>query len=151
MVLPLLIHCFETEATNEGAHAEGYATIAHGNGAHSEGFTTLAIKNGAHAEGQGTIAYGHQSHAEGTGYITQILVTGDANATTYSYTLKSGYNDEAIIAGQYLLISGYSYTKITNIDKTQKTITVENSLQAALNGRFGHVISSIALGEATHV
>lgn len=64
-----------TQALNDGAHAEGYATgsgtiIASALGAHAEGYaqsgdSNLASGLGSHVEGRGNRATGNYSHAEG--------------------------------------------------------------------------------------
>ena len=53
-------------ASGQGAHAEGYSTIAINKAAHAEGYSTIASGLGAHAEGELTVASGYSSHAEGS-------------------------------------------------------------------------------------
>ena len=48
---------------------------------------TIAQGSASTAEGTYTFAYGDHSHAEGmsNGWISKIVLTGDSNATEYSY------------------------------------------------------------------
>lgn len=54
-----------TEATKEGAHAEGHNTKANGVYSHAEGGDTVATDECSHAEGRNTEANGMYAHAEG--------------------------------------------------------------------------------------
>ncbi len=49
-----------------GAHAEGYKTIAEGEASHAEGHLTKTVGISSHAEGIGTIAQGNYQHVQGT-------------------------------------------------------------------------------------
>lgn len=104
----------ETTASGNGSHAEGGGTLASGGPSHAEGGYTTASGYCSHAEGNYTTASAETSHAEGShttasgvashaeganGYASgsgahteggygistfNILLSGDANATTYT-------------------------------------------------------------------
>lgn len=73
-----------------GAHAEGFYTVAVGNYSHSEGYVSDAIGLGSHAEGGWNTASGELSHAEGkhntaSGYCSHVAglynIAGNAYQT----------------------------------------------------------------------
>lgn len=82
-------------ASGLGSHAEGYDTKAPGNyGSHAEGRYTEASANGAHAEGQSSQASGKYSHAEGSNTVASGDFGAHAEGcqTKASYTTEGGYN-----------------------------------------------------------
>ena len=56
---------FNTIASGNYSHAEGYNTLANGFASHAEGANTIASEYYSHAEGETTVAIGYASHAEG--------------------------------------------------------------------------------------
>lgn len=75
-----------TTASGSYSHAEGYSTKASGNYSHSEGYGGIALGQNSHIEGRTTIATELGAHAEGDSgtFVYIIVLTGDANATTYT-------------------------------------------------------------------
>lgn len=123
-----------TSVTNTGycAHAEGHGTVAFGTCSHAEGNGTIASGQSSHVEGYGNLAINTGAHAEGYGYdsdytfFSTLLLTGDAKATTYSYTVSDGTAPSSSYAGNtYILYNGASGGyKVSSLDTTNLTITV---------------------------
>lgn len=115
-----------------GAHAEGYATIAHGTGAHAEGWATLAAGRYSHAEGRQTKA-GYAAHAEGR----ETLAKGEN-------THAEGVWTQAL--GGYSHAEGYKTTTIGSRSHAEgsETVTSGNTSHAEGNrtkaiGHYSHV------------
>lgn len=134
-----------TEATAEGAHAEGQSTasgkyahsegvntIAQGNHSHAEGYDSEAQVNSAHAEGHITIAKGVGAHAEGQ----ETTAEGQASHAEGYKTFAQGTRSHA---------EGTS-TKAT----TQDAHAEGNSTTAV--GKFSHAEGNLtsAGGESSH-
>lgn len=152
---------YETTASYYCSHTEGDSTTASGSGSHAEGTHTIASNLSAHAEGTNTIAFGTQSHAEGLAYkeVASIALTGEANATTYTYSNGN------IRVGDYFIIDNKPVV-VTFVDITERTIVVSSTLSASAivnktfsNGRrgglaFGNVShaegTSVAIGNSSH-
>jgi hypothetical protein len=145
-------------ADGEASHAEN-SGVAYGYYSHAEN-DGEAIGKYSHAEGDGR-AYGEFSHAEGAYTIAigknahvegesknklQLSLTGDANATTYTFS-ATGHS-------AYVNVGHYVYTKNRAskiIEKTDTTITVETTLSdTALENYPAYIYTHIASGEASH-
>lgn len=79
-----------------GAHAEGFYTVAVGNYSHSEGYVSDAIGLGSHAEGGWNTASGELSHAEGkhntaSGYCSHVAGLYNTAGNAYQ-TVIGRYN-----------------------------------------------------------
>ena len=149
-----------TTASNTGAHAEGQSTIASGQAAHAEGsgtaateFTshaegcqTLSYGDSSHAEGMRTVAYGEYSHAEGYGSDT-IVLTGEANATQYTY----GNYTVMMLSTGILLKYKDKIAEITSLS-SNKTLTLSETLSTdtALSSTTVIICTSIAKGNYSH-
>lgn len=94
-VLGNIIEGTNTDATEEGAHAEGFGSKALGVGSHAEGKNTKAIGVGSHAEGKDTQAIGIASHAEGLGTIA----AGDYQHVIGKYNVPDASNKYLFIVG----------------------------------------------------
>ena len=143
---------YGTNAAGQAAHAEGSNTNAAGWSAHAEGGNTNAAGWSAHAEGDGTNAAGPYSHAEGNntkaiGYASHA--EGQDNISgSKAFTIKN-LNKNTDGSGTYILDSvqglevemvysahvyysdkgwstqGENYGKITGIDESTRTVTVD--------------------------
>jgi hypothetical protein len=135
-----------TIASGFASHAEGQNTTAFGKCSHAEGQNTTAFGNYSHVEGQNAIAFGNYSHAEGQGYKATLFFTGDANATTYTFT------SDVVVTSAVNKIIKYNdvYAKITAY--SDSTITLDKTLSSeALNSTRVYLISSgLALGDYSH-
>lgn len=94
-----------------------------GTKATAEGLNTTASGNAAHAEGQDTTALGISSHAEGNGGATVLVVSGDANATTY----LSPDPIDSLSEGQVIRYNN-NYATIIYVDKVHRTFIVDQTL-----------------------
>lgn len=147
--------------TAEGlyAHAEGFGNHARGEQAHVEGTNNHVLGDDAHGEGYKQLVIGRTSHAEGYGSDYNIKITGDANATTYTFSNAA----ESPVVGDYIYYNG-KVIPITAVSAS--TITVNETLSPfALNnittslrkegaiGDYSHSegFHSIAKGESQHV
>lgn len=132
----------ETTASGYGSHAEGIATIASKDGAHAEGSNTTASGYYTHAEGYGTIAYSDYSHAEGgsDNSSTSLILTGEANATTYTTTSSTTYSPELLIGCK---IGSSIITDITYSEKTLSSIVVDKTLSTSAISNKKYTISGI--------
>ena len=95
-------------------------------GGDSSGNTGDAIAYGlySHAEGHDTLAFGEASHAEGGGQLSfGIVITGNAGATTYTYS-----EDFLDCRVGEVLQYGNKYSIVTAIDRNNKKITVQKTL-----------------------
>ena len=137
-----------TKATGHRSHAEGSHTIAFGDTSHAEGAETKAVGQTSHAEGISTVAYGNGSHAEGggTNYMG-CTISGEANSLTYTM------NDAVSFELNTIVYCEGRYAKIVSIDRINKTITVDNTLNPnhALNNTHIKHYTSVAAGEYSHV
>ena len=113
-------------ASGNHSHAEGQSTTASGEDSHAEGRNTIAFGQNSHAEGYDTLALGEHSHAEGSGTYQTVKISGEANVTTYTV---SNWETNIIIVGR---IANYkdTYVKITAIDETNLTFTVDKTLSS---------------------
>ena len=162
---------FRTDTEGQASHTEGQGTYATKSYAHAEGINTLASGLGAHAEGHYSTASGLDSHVEGYyEHTNPIYLTGEANATTYTWTdsksvIPTLYQYEHLISegGAYLtahLIANFErrkvsedYIKVTNLDISNQTITVASTLSSAsaiTNKAYYFFFSSIAEGDISH-
>lgn len=139
-----------TLAKGTGSHAEGFETIAKGNYSHVEGTTTEASGEGSHAEGYQTRAIGDYSHAEGSYSATKqkyITITGNANATTYTY-LES----DITLGINNIIYYNNNYSTIKSRDSSSRTITVDKTLSATSISNVSARIYSggISYGDYSH-
>ena len=82
--------CVHPGAVGDCSHTEGSYTTSGGAASHAEGQASYAIGLASHAEGMSTVAAGVASHAEGGNMPTRIFISGDADATTYTWHHTSG-------------------------------------------------------------
>lgn len=94
-VLGNIIEGKDTDATEDGAHAEGFRSKALGVGSHAEGKDTRAIGVGSHAEGSGSKTIGIGSHAEGLGTIA----AGDYQHVAGRYNIPDASDKYLFIIG----------------------------------------------------
>ena len=144
----------DTAALDNGSHVEGAGGIASGVASHAEGTNTGALDTSSHAEGYNTAALGRYSHAEGigAGYSeTKIILTGDANATTYTTNdtsnVKIGYYINKS-SSKSIATGGAFITAIT----TNSSITLNRTLSASAVSNKEYTIfpSVIASGWSSH-
>lgn len=120
--------------------------IAPGENSLSLGFS-YAIGNNSFASGTGAYAFGPYSHAEGEYSSLSITVSGEANATTYN--INSTSIDKIDGVGQWVRY-GSTYAQVTAFDKTNKTVTLSNTLSnTALSNRQIYFLSG-ATGRGSH-
>ena len=151
-----------TIAYSNGAFAEGINTIAFDTATHAEGAYTMAMMANAHAEGSYAIATGEASHAEGSGVASgdrahaegqsvayQLIISGAADATEYSYSGSSASPEE----GDILFYQETVARLIIAVDTINHTITLDETLGAALSDEptFFIDMSSGASGDYSHV
>lgn len=124
-----------TTASGECSHAEGSITTASGNQSHAEGYCTTASGGSSHAEGSYSKASGRASHAEGYSYqmgYTPIVISGEANTTTYtSTTTISSSIPLQLLIGLTLTIDYVNIGKIvsyTSNGDTLSTITLDKTI-----------------------
>lgn len=135
-----------TLASNFYSHAEGHNTTASGRGSHAEGYNTIASGDCSHATGFYTVAFGSGSHAEGAANTFIRSITGEANST--QYTISS----TALLYIGTLILYNNTYAIITNIDETNKIITVDKTLSTTeLVSVSVHVCYGCAYGNQSHV
>lgn len=135
----------QTQASGRHSHAEGFSTKASGDHSHAEGGNTEASGFYSHAEGDNTRAFGYRSHAEGESTITAgasshaegyndkmssgITITGEAGVTIYQYTGTPVV--ELTVGARLLCLSTNVSSKVTAIDTSNLTISVENTLSSS--------------------
>ena len=160
-------------ASGEGSCAEGILTTASGYNSHAEGGQTTASASYSHAEGLSSVAEGNWSHAEGcftaannagahaeNGYhaARTIIITGNANATTYTTTNTNGAK-----VGQYLkykneirkitaLVENTSITVETTFSNNQITSQPANLMSTTASGQSSHAEGrdTLASGACSH-
>ena len=137
-----------TIAMGGQSHAEGGGTVAAGVNSHAEGYYSITTGEGSHAEGV-SVAVGNYAHTEGTAlYGSIIKLTGSANATTYSYTVNSGYTftpyiGEAIVYNNIVAL-------VTAIDEINHTLTLSVTFGDVLNNTTVKFMHGYATGIAAH-
>ena len=134
---------YNTTASGEYSHAEGYNTTASEPYSHAEGSNTLALCVGTHAEGYYTTASGTNSHAEGYGSSSQLSNISSRTATTITFSAFQ----IGIKIGRIIKDENNAYAKITNINSSTKTVTVDSNLSTTGNL---YLVSGIAYGESSH-
>lgn len=115
----------------------------------SEGSGTVAYGNNSHAEGKDTAAIDDYSHVEGQGSFDITTITGDANATTYSYDDTSAQ----IEGGTFIVLPNLGIAqKVYSADVENATFTVTETLSSiALSNEDCFVYySGIADGIGAH-
>ena len=123
---------------------------ASGDYSHAEGYGTYATGKTAHAEGESTAATHQSSHAEGLGRASLLVVTGAANATTY--TAADANEASALVKPGVVVQHGNSYAKVTGFNTTTLAITLDKTLSAtALTNQAVKVLrGGVAYGSASH-
>lgn len=139
-----------TRAYGGAAHAEGWATNAYANYSHAEGLGTSATAANAHSEGAITNASGNAAHAEGS--TINVYLTGGANATTY--TCYNGTGSNAALSVEFLKPNADLYyrgirRRISSIDTTNKTVTLDGTLGPALD-KTAVLVVGYASGQGAH-
>ena len=127
------------------SHAEGRATHALGFASHTEGGHTVTRGDYSHAEGQSTEASGIASHSEGQ--KTKAISDGASSHGIETFAGAKCFNIQSFESSSYVLDSieglevGDTFSlnlknehdncgKITAIDTTTKTVTVDNFVPA---------------------
>lgn len=145
---------YKNTVTSNSTFAEGNGNIGCGTSAHVEGSHNIAYGGSSHAGGESTAAIGYASVTYGGAWGMNIYLTGDANATTYTYTVSS---EDANIANYYLIIgnglyintSPYTAAYITAVDTANKVITLSRTLNssAALSSQACWLYCTVAKGD----
>lgn len=132
-------------ASGEFSHAEGNHTTASGAYAHAEGYVTNALEHGSHAEGSYTVAGGYQSHAEGVSSYGTFTISGDANATTYTF------ENDAVVEAIFVTYNDVT-AKVISVDTVNKTITLDKTLSttAIVGVANASYRTGGAIGRASH-
>lgn len=140
----------------ESGYISNKPTIKASTGEKSIVANTAYVANGyaSTASGTKTAATGAYSHAEGMGVHIAVTITGEANATTY--TFAEDMHVSRIYTG-YITLSesntfDSNYVEVTNIDVENKTITVSETLSdtAITSAKYYLVFSTTAVGQASH-
>ena len=133
-------------ASGFASQAVGSYSTSSGAYSHAEGMGTRAIGIVSHSEGYFTTASGESSHAEGTNiYAGSFKLTGEENATTYSYTPS-----RPISVGDRVSKNGIDCKIITAIDKENQTLTLNETLGIALNNVNCSLIIGSSSGRGSH-
>ena len=117
-----------SNAIGNASHAEGNNTISYGSGSHTEGDNTISYGSGSHAEGDQTVSNAQHSHAEGRVHTINTYITGEANATEYTYSSSTIPRVGAYI---WLASNKNKRVKIRNAktdENNMVTITVSETL-----------------------
>ena len=123
-----------TQASGYYSHAEGGSTVASGRCTHAEGNNTTASGFAAHASGYYTVASGDGSYTEGNYCnFSNINLTGDANATTYTCSSGIGYLQ---IDNLYSI----NNKKVRVINKSNSTVTFDKTLSSVAISNQGYAI-----------
>ena len=172
----------ETIASGQAAHSEGAGNTASGNYSHVGGINsvasgsssfvqgqyayatqpmavalgafTVAGGQGSFASGVSTSALGESSVAMTGSWVGDIYLTGDAGATTYTYTASAGEQpdfNQLLCVGNCILIQNGGNAKrahIVSVDTTNSTITLTNTISAdaALSGTHCQLNATVAKG-----
>ncbi len=158
-------------SSGESTTALGYKNIVSGNVATATGGNNTASGHASLVTGTLNVASGNYSVAGGIystsigassvanigSWVFSVYITGDAGATTYTYTV----DDRDVASEQYCLFVGNRISTtvdnkthialITAVDTTNKTITLDNTLNssAALSGQECYVNATVAKGDYT--
>lgn len=140
----------------ENGYISNKPAIKAGKGEKSIVANTAYVANGyaSTASGTKTAATGAYSHAEGMGVHIAVTITGEANATTYTFV--EDMHVSRIYTG-YITLSesntfDSNYVEVTNIDTENKIITVSKTLSdtAITSAKYYLVFSTTAVGQASH-
>ena len=134
-----------TTASGSDSHTEGGYTTASAYYSHAEGHRSTASDSCSHAEGWFTVANNVGAHAEnGNSLQRTVIITGDANATTYTTT-----NTNNAKVGQYLKYQN-EVRKITALEKNT-SITVETTFSnKQITNQTAYLMSTTASGQSSH-
>ena len=145
---------YHNTASGNYTSAFGNRNMAIGGSSNVEGVTNISYGDASHAGGVCTAAIGQASVTYGGSYGLNIYLTGDANATTYTYTVDDKHESDVFstfVVGNvlYLPISPYTSAYITATDTTNKTITLNTTLNetTALSGQQCWLSGNIAQGD----
>ena len=127
------------------SHAEGCRTVALGKRSHVQGENNIAQGDYSHSEGYGNKAFGKSSHAGGDGSLI-VNLTGAAKATTYSVDVTPTVEWVGCLIKTTIDNDINVHFSITEIDATNKTITVNETLDGT--NALSNAPYSIALGGA---
>lgn len=120
----------------DGAHAEGYYSLANGIGSHVEGNNSVAKGETSHAEGEQTCANGNYSHAEGSGSYAMgesSHAEGAANTANTKYSHAEGLLN--FIDRFRNSIDDYIKFSVNSYNKSTKVMTTKNHTNK-YNGGF---------------
>ena len=144
-------------ASGAVSHAEGGMNIAAGAVSHVEGETNVASGYASHAGGQSTVASGNFSTTTGGSWVTEIKLTGDAGATTYTYHPEDFLDpiDPYLIGPNkysYITIVGNKGTtpiKIISTNASTAILETESTLSAdvALSDTLCCISGTVACGD----
>lgn len=126
------------------AHAEGQQSEALDIISHVEGMMTITANRYAHAEGSMSVAAGHSSHAEGYHLRQTILLSGEANATQYTYSSTQG----ATIEVGNMILCSHIIATVTAVENN--VITVNTSFKEALTSETAYLYTDYA-GNSSHI
>lgn len=110
-------------AIGEYSHAEGSFSIANGNCSHAE---------------NSSFAHGASSHSEGEEHSFSISISGEAGATTFTYTQNLVEDCTGTVARYYpSSLDICAYILVVSHDMVNKTITFESPLSyQAINNEY---------------
>ena len=149
-----------TASGDNGAHSEGYGTKASGRYSHSEGDLTIASNAACHAEGVLSRATAANSHAEGTYGSFSVLLTGNADAVTYSVGSDAPYiYGNAFVIGAKITnpngainTSSHVVVAATNTNGYLTSITLDKTLDSSSSVSKSYTlhIGTLAAGTGSH-
>lgn len=139
------------------SHAEGGMNIAAGAVSHAEGDSNVASGYASHAGGQSTVASGDFSTTAGGSWVTEVKLTGDAGATSYTYHPEEFLNPEdpyLIGPNNYSYITlvgnkGITPIKIISTNASTAILETESTLSAdvALSDTLCCISGTVACGD----
>jgi hypothetical protein len=136
---------YNTYTSGLCSHAEGKRTVAVGKASHVQGENNIAQGDYSHSEGYGNKAFGKSSHAGGDGSLI-VNLTGAAKVTTYSVDVTPTTEWVGCLIKTTIDNDINVHFSITEIDATNKTITVNETLDGT--NALSNAPYSIALGGA---
>lgn len=165
-----------TKAIGQASHSEGSGTVASGSISHAENFHTESSGMYSHSEGSYTIASGVASHSEGNGGeasgkfshveggigVFTVILTGEANALTYTVSndvFLNGRDVNWIVNASVTANSGNNYalsssiiTEATIENDKIKSITLNKTLSAsAISSKTYYIfIPNKVTGDCSH-
>lgn len=139
-------HNCSIQGNVNGAHVEGFQTVASANFAHAEGKLNKSNSEASHTEGFNNVASGYAAHAEGNSNTASGDTShAEGNNNTSSGTGSHAEGSENVVSGAYSHVSG-TFSDVSGDCATG----IGERANASIDGMYAHGHGQSVGAEATY-